>query len=49
VLAIVQVDENEQIDVSYYIRNPFDGEPERGVSSLNFEIREFLKKARIQY
>jgi len=49
VLAIVQVDENEQIDGLYYLRNPFDVEPGWGVSSINFEIKEFLKKAEIQY
>ncbi len=49
VLAIVQVDENEQIDGPYYLRNPFDAEPGWGVSSINFEIKEFLKKAEIQY
>ena len=48
-LAIVQVDENEQIDGPYYLRNPFDVEPGWGVSSINFEIKEFLKKAEIQY
>jgi len=47
VLAIVQVDENEQIDGPYYLRNPFDAEPGWGVSSINFEISEFLKKAEI--
>ena len=49
VLAIVQIDENEQIDGPYYLRNPFDVEPGWGVSSINFEIKEFLKKAEIQY
>ncbi len=47
VLAIVQVDENEQIDGPYYLRNPFDAEAGWGVSSINFEISEFLKKAEI--
>ncbi|MGB7510294.1 MAG: helicase-related protein, partial [Pelodictyon phaeoclathratiforme] len=32
VLAIVQIDENEQIDGPYYLRSPFDAEPGWGVS-----------------
>ena len=42
VLAIVQVDENEQIDGPYYLRNPFDSEPGWGVSSINYNIQDLL-------
>jgi len=45
VLAIVQVDENEQIDGPYYLRNPFDGEPGWGVSSINYNIGDLLALA----
>lgn len=48
VLAIVQVGEDDQIDGPYYLRNPFEVEPGWGVSSVNFEIRELLKRAEIQ-
>lgn len=48
VLAIVQVGEDDQIDGPYYLRNPFESEPGWGVSSVNFEIRELLKRAEIQ-
>ena len=45
VLAIVQVDENEQIDGPYYLRNPFDSEPGWGVSSINYNIQDLLALA----
>ncbi|MFZ4802855.1 MAG: protein NO VEIN domain-containing protein [Chlorobium sp.] len=45
VLAIVQVDENEQIDGRYYLRNPFDGEQGWGVSSINYNIGDLLALA----
>ena len=45
VLAIVQVDENEQIDGPYYLRNPFDTEPGWGVSSVNYNIQDLLALA----
>ena len=45
VLAIVQVDENEQIDGPYYLRNPFDAEPGWGVLSVNYNIQDLLALA----
>lgn len=45
VRAIVQVDENEQIDGPYYLRNPFDVEPGWGVSSVNYNIQDLLALA----
>ena len=45
VLAIVQIDENEQIDGPYYLRNPFDAEPGWGVSSINYNIQDLLALA----
>ena len=45
VFAIVLVDEDDQFDVPHYLRNPFDTEPGWGVSSVNFDIRELLKRS----
>jgi len=45
VLAIVQIDENEQIDGPYYLRSPFDAEPGWGVSSINYNIQDLLALA----
>ena len=44
-LAIVQIDENEQIDGPYYLRSPFDAEPGWGVSSVNYNIEDLLALA----
>jgi len=48
VLAIVLVGEEDRIDGPYYLHRPFDTEPGWGVSSVNFEIRELLKRAETQ-
>jgi len=45
VLAIVLVDESDQTEGPYYIRNPFTQEPDHGVASINYELSELLKKA----
>jgi len=47
-LAIVLVGENDAVDGPHYLRNPFEAEPGWGVSSVNFDIRELLKRAKIQ-
>jgi hypothetical protein len=44
-LALVLVGDNDIVDGPWYIRNPFDREPGWGVASINFDIRELLKKA----
>ncbi|MBI4322288.1 MAG: DUF3883 domain-containing protein [Chloroflexi bacterium] len=44
ILAIVLVDEGDKTDGPWYIHNPFDQEPGWGVSSINFDIQEFLKR-----
>jgi superfamily II DNA or RNA helicase len=45
VLAIVLVGEEDRIDGPYYLHHPFESEPGWGVSSVNLEIRELLKRA----
>jgi hypothetical protein len=44
VLAIVLVGEDNQIDGPHYLTNPFDSEPGWGVSSVNFDLQELLKR-----
>ncbi len=43
-LAIVIVD-GDSYEGPYYIRNPFDSEPDIGVASINFKIEKLLSKA----
>lgn len=45
VLAIVLVGEDDQFDRPHYLTNPFDTEPGWGVSSVNFDLKELLKRA----
>lgn len=45
VLAIVLVGKDGSIDGPYYISRPFDQEPGWGVSSINYELSQLLKKA----
>ena len=40
--GIVQIDENEQIDGSHYLRNPFHSAPSWGVSSISYNTRDLL-------
>ena len=44
-LAIVLVDENEQIDGPHFVANPFDSEPGWGVSSINYHLGDLLDRA----
>lgn len=46
VLAIVLVDENDQTEGPYYIKNPFNQEPDHGVASINYDLGELLAKAK---
>jgi superfamily II DNA or RNA helicase len=48
VLAIVLVGENDAVDGPYYIRRPFDREPDWGVSSINYNISHLLQRAEAQ-
>jgi hypothetical protein len=43
ILAIVFVDENDQVDGPYYVKRPFSVEPDWGVASVNYDVRELLK------
>ena len=45
ILAIVLVNENDQTDGPYYLRNPFTQEPDYGVASINYDLGELLKKS----
>jgi hypothetical protein len=44
-LAIVLVDDNEQIDGPHFVANPFDSEPGWGVSSINYHLGDLLARA----
>ena len=46
VLAIVLVHEDDRTEGPYYIRRPFDREPGWGVSSINFELKALLERAK---
>lgn len=45
ILAIVLVHENDQTDGPYYLKNPFTQEPDYGVTSINYDLGELLKKS----
>ena len=44
-LALVLVGDADGIHGPYYLRNPFEAEPGWGVSSINFDLKELLKRA----
>jgi len=44
ILAIVLVGEDDHFDGPHYLKNPFDTEPGWGVSSVNFDLKELLKR-----
>lgn len=44
ILAIVIVD-GENVDEIFYIKNPFTNEPDFGVASVNYELKDLLIKA----
>ena len=48
ILAVVSIGENDAIDGPYYLRNPFDREPQWGVSTMQMQISEILKRAEKQ-
>ena len=45
-LAIVMVADDDSLDGPFYLQNPFEAEPGWGVSSINFEIKALLERAR---
>ena len=44
-LAIVLVGESDQVSAPHFIKNPFSKEPDWGVSSSNYDLRELLSRA----
>jgi hypothetical protein len=46
ILALVLVGDNDAVDGPYYLRRPFDAEPGWGVSSINFEMKTLLARAK---
>lgn len=44
-LAIVLVDENGQVEGPYYLRHPFQQEPDFGIASINYDLSTLLSKA----
>jgi superfamily II DNA or RNA helicase len=44
-LAVVEVDEQGQFEGPHYIRNAFQHEPDFGVASINYDLKELLTKA----
>ena len=46
VLAIVLVGEDDSVEGPHYVRNPFDGEPGWGVSSVNYDLSDLLETSR---
>lgn len=45
VLAIAMVGADDAIDGPHYLRNPFDREPDWGVSSINYTLGDLLARA----
>jgi superfamily II DNA or RNA helicase len=48
VLAIALISETDDVDGLYYIRTPFEREPERGVASLNYKLAGLIARAELQ-
>lgn len=46
VLAIVLVDEDDSTEGPYYLKHPFNQEPDYGVASINYELCELLARAK---
>jgi len=43
-LALVLVNEDDSVDGPWYLRHPFEQEPGWGVSSVNYDLQELLKR-----
>lgn len=48
ILAIVMIGEDDSVDGPYYIRNPFEREPDWGVSSINYKLVDLLSRGENQ-
>jgi hypothetical protein len=44
-LAIVLFDDQERVDGPYYLQNPFTHEPDFGVASVNYELKDWLARS----
>jgi hypothetical protein len=44
----VLVGEDDSVDGPFYIRNPFEREPECGESSINYKLSDLLSRADLQ-
>ncbi len=45
VLAVVFVNPDDSVEGPHYLRNPFQKEPDWGAASVNYDIKELLKRA----
>lgn len=45
VLAIVLIDEEDTVDGPFYLKNPFNAEPDWGVASINYDLKKLLARA----
>ncbi len=45
ILAIVLVGDDDSVDGPYYVRNPFEREPDWGVSSIDYKLSHLLSRA----
>ncbi|MCA9008491.1 MAG: DUF3883 domain-containing protein, partial [Planctomycetaceae bacterium] len=48
ILAIVLIGEDDSVDGPYYIRNPFEREPDWGVASINYKLIDLLSRAELK-
>ena len=46
VLAIVFVNPDDSVEEPHYLTNPFQREPDWGAASVNYSVRELLKRAK---
>ena len=45
VLAIVFVNPDDSVDGPFYLRNPFQKEPDWGAASVNYDVQKLLQSA----
>lgn len=48
-LAIGLVDEHNHADGPYYLQNPFTQEPDFGIASVNYDLKDLLSRATRYY
>ena len=47
-LAMVLIGENDAIDGPYYLRNPFNREPQWGVATMDMKLADILERSEKQ-